>query len=160
MICPNCTRAMEEVTVNTVTVDVCNKGCGGLFFDYGELEKAGKARTGDSSVLRERNLLSVRYKNKLKCPKCGAGMRTRRISRDIDITMDICSHCAGLWLDHGEFDSICRAANEGVPFPSTWVHKMSGRHGFEKRLAGSDSLGVIAEFSVDNILDVLFDLFD
>ena len=38
MECPACRRALQERTVDGVTVDVCDGGCGGLWFDKGELD--------------------------------------------------------------------------------------------------------------------------
>jgi len=39
MNCPACGNILEQMTVGDVTVDVCQRGCGGIWFDNFELEK-------------------------------------------------------------------------------------------------------------------------
>ena len=37
MACPGCHRVLTATTVTGVTVDVCQDGCAGIWFDHGEL---------------------------------------------------------------------------------------------------------------------------
>lgn len=160
MICPNCAQAMEEVLVQSTAVDVCTKGCGGMFFNYRELEKAGRARKKDPMVLHEAGALAARYKKNLQCPFCKAKMNARRISRDIEVVVDACSHCGGLWLDKGEFDGICRAAEQGAPFPSGWKPMENKAASWMKNSQNSGALEFIADFSFDAVLDIFLGLLD
>ncbi|MHC4128909.1 MAG: TFIIB-type zinc ribbon-containing protein [Planctomycetota bacterium] len=39
MNCPVCENSLAEKTVESITVDVCEGGCGGIWFDNYEFEK-------------------------------------------------------------------------------------------------------------------------
>jgi len=39
-------------------------------------------------------------KHSIECPKCGHGMD--EITYGGDVVIDRCTHCKGLWFDHGE----------------------------------------------------------
>jgi Zn-finger nucleic acid-binding protein len=40
----------------------------------------------------------------IECPKCGHGMD--EISYGGDLLIDRCTHCQGIWFDHGEIDVL------------------------------------------------------
>ena len=40
---------------------------------------------------------------KLTCPRCGASLDERSIHH---VTVDVCSGCKGVWLDHGEMELL------------------------------------------------------
>jgi hypothetical protein len=39
----------------------------------------------------------------LKCPRCGASLEERSVQ---GVTIDVCSGCKGVWLDHGELEIL------------------------------------------------------
>ena len=39
MNCPACGNVLKEMTVSDISVDVCQGGCGGIWFDNFELKK-------------------------------------------------------------------------------------------------------------------------
>ena len=39
MKCPACEKELQQITIETITLDVCEGGCGGIWFDNFELEK-------------------------------------------------------------------------------------------------------------------------
>lgn len=43
-------------------------------------------------------------KHAIECPKCGHGML--EITYGGDLVIDRCSHCQGLWFDHGEAEIL------------------------------------------------------
>ena len=47
----------------------------------------------------------------MNCPKCQTPMRERE--REVDggqvVVMDVCPSCSGIWLDHGELETLTRA---------------------------------------------------
>ena len=43
MNCPACGNVLEEMTVSDIAVNVCQGGCGGIWFDNFELEKVDTA---------------------------------------------------------------------------------------------------------------------
>lgn len=40
----------------------------------------------------------------MECPKCGRGME--EVSYGGDLVIDRCTHCQGLWFDHGEAELL------------------------------------------------------
>ncbi len=43
MKCPACSSPLTERTAGALTVDICDQGCGGIFFDRFELESVDDA---------------------------------------------------------------------------------------------------------------------
>ena len=52
MKCPKCGSDLEEVEMDQIMVDKC-AGCGGVFFDHGEIELMLKAHKGIMPSLRK-----------------------------------------------------------------------------------------------------------
>lgn len=110
MKCPACHRTLRSKMVAEVTVDVCSNGCGGIWFDQGELKKfdephevAGEQlldalRVADMGVDR-----SQRY----RCTKCPDSVMMRHFSSaKRAVVVDECPTCGGGWLDSGELRQI------------------------------------------------------
>jgi uncharacterized membrane protein YdjX (TVP38/TMEM64 family)/Zn-finger nucleic acid-binding protein len=110
MKCPACSHKLKEIQVATITVDVCDGGCGGLWLDAFELqhvdeehETAGERllhihRDPDRPVDRER---------KRECPRCpDVKLKRHFFSAKRRVEVDQCPNCAGYWLDAGELVSI------------------------------------------------------
>ena len=51
MICPECNNTLQKMTVNDVTLDVCNHGCGGVWFDDQEINKFDEPHESDGNLL-------------------------------------------------------------------------------------------------------------
>jgi Zn-finger nucleic acid-binding protein len=108
--CPACHRALTRFTISGVTVDVCQDGCAGIWFDQGELrsfdgpsEEAGKALLGLISTPR----VSVDVSQRRRCPKCPDSVLMRHFfSAKRAVMVDECPTCAGIWLDSGELQQI------------------------------------------------------
>lgn len=108
MDCPKCSQAsLSTEEADGLQVDVCS-GCGGIWFDRGELHKALQmdgcaiAAFCDEVVDPDVNFEPG------DCPSCGAGTTLLRVqsARNRDVTVDYCGRCRGLWLDGGEFVQI------------------------------------------------------
>ena len=39
MNCPACNNILQQMKIKDVTLDVCNHGCGGVWFDDNEIKK-------------------------------------------------------------------------------------------------------------------------
>ena len=110
MKCPACGNELTSMKVGQITVDVCENGCGGIWFDKAELlrfdepdEKAGEILT---SIRRNPDAV-VNTQEKRKCPHCKNIVMMRHyftIKREVII--DECPKCGGIWLDAGELDTI------------------------------------------------------
>jgi Zn-finger nucleic acid-binding protein len=93
-----------------VTVDACDGGCGGLWFDHYEFKKF------DEPSEPAEELLHVRVDpqdtpdttKRYKCPHCTDGVVMMRHFASVKraVTIDECPECGGVWLDTGELARV------------------------------------------------------
>jgi Zn-finger nucleic acid-binding protein len=110
MKCPACDKSLAEKTIESITVDICDGGCGGIWFDNFELEKVDTATesAGEGLLEIERNeSITVDHTARRKCPKCDNQIMMRHFaSTNRDVEVDECPACGGVWLDVGELSRI------------------------------------------------------
>ena len=73
MRCPACSRELTEQTVGGITVDICQGGCSGIWFDWLEIKKFDEPHeeAGTELLDVERNpVVSHDRSKRLSCPKC------------------------------------------------------------------------------------------
>jgi hypothetical protein len=110
MNCPACERELKQLAVGDVTVDVCEGGCGGIWFDPFELRNFDELHESAGEALLEIGRdpsVSVDHTRKKKCPRCLEFIMMQHFfgsKRDVEI--DECPSCAGIWLDVGELGRI------------------------------------------------------
>ncbi len=109
MECPACGKSMVEEDFGGVHVDVCSKGCRGIWFDWQELVQLDENSEGAGNALEEA-LRSPRFKQedreRLFCPKCGMAMHAHKYSSAKEVSVDECYGCGGFFLDSGELKEI------------------------------------------------------
>jgi len=110
MNCPACGKVLEQTTAGDVVVDVCQGGCGGIWFDNFELSKFDEPRESEGEELldieRDESIIIDRTK-RLKCPKCNDLVMMRHFfSVKKEVEVDECPSCCGFWLDAGELGKI------------------------------------------------------
>ena len=88
--CPACEHGLIETRVDDLTVDVCEGGCGGIWFDNGEIEAVDDRDevAGEALVhIDQRWALEVDHSRKRACPRCDGilmlGMRTDNAFRRV-----------------------------------------------------------------------------
>lgn len=108
--CPACHNGLTERTVGSINVDVCEGGCGGIWFDNHELKKVDNAResSGEALLDIERNGAAGASANgKRMCPRCDdQPMMQHFASPQKEVEVDECPGCGGTWLDCGELALI------------------------------------------------------
>jgi hypothetical protein len=57
---------------------------------------------GDAAGQQEQTL---REQARMRCPKCGERLVSRR---HLDVTLEECRACGGVWLDRGELEQVAR----------------------------------------------------
>ena len=113
MKCPACDHELSARAAGSITVDVCDGGCGGVWFDNFELRKVDEAGAHAIRSVPRDFALVVDSQSRRRCPKCTDQMMMRRyFSRLRRTQIDECPDCAGIWLDAGEFDAIRRELEE------------------------------------------------
>jgi Zn-finger nucleic acid-binding protein len=111
MHCPACGHLLSSRTVGGVTVDVCDGGCGGIWFDHYELRKLEEPTESAGEQLldvRRDPGVTVDPSERYTCPKCTDGVVMMRHFWSVkrEVTMDECPECGGVFLDAGELGSI------------------------------------------------------
>jgi len=100
---------MVQKDFGGVKLDVCDNGCKGMWFDWGELKKLDQNNKGFGNALKEA-LNYPRYNDEkrepIKCPKCGVVMHQHLFESAKEIKVDECYQCGGFFLDSGELKII------------------------------------------------------
>ena len=110
MICPACVNDLKKLVVGGVTVDVCEGGCGGIWFDNYELRKFDEPHEAGGEKLlgiKRNESIRVDHSKKRNCPKCKNIMMLKHFfCTKQQVEIDECPGCGGLWLDFGELSQI------------------------------------------------------
>jgi len=109
MHCPACESKLNEVDLCGLRVDLCQNGCGGIWFDRFELNQTSKihAELIQSLFKASTSKHTERIKTKKRqCPKDKTIMQQHFYSIKKEVEVDTCPCCAGIWLDHNELESI------------------------------------------------------
>ena len=109
MKCPACFNELTELLVGELRVDVCQGGCGGIWFDAFELQRVDDEReAGDVllSIQRDEHVV-VDLARKRECPRCpDVKLHRHFFSAKRRVQVDQCPNCGGYWLDAGELAQI------------------------------------------------------
>ncbi len=110
MDCPRCANAMNEHALDDVTLDVCEGGCGGVWFDRFELQHVDEASEPAPAGLLNPEMdprVLVDHAERIRCPRCdGAVMMRHFFSTRHEVEIDECPACGGFWLDAMELGRI------------------------------------------------------
>jgi Zn-finger nucleic acid-binding protein len=122
MKCPACFNELTELQVGSLTVDACQGGCGGIWFDAFEMEKVDEEQEAVGEPLlniqRDQRLV-VDPTRKRECPRCtGIKLHRHFFSAKRRVEVDQCPNCGGYWLDAGELALIrAEKAHAATPNP-------------------------------------------
>jgi len=111
MECPACGHGLSPLAVGDLTVDTCDGGCGGIWFDHYELRKVDEpSETLGSSLLdipRDSSVV-VDPSKRYVCPSCTDDVVMVRHFWSVkrETTIDECPECEGIFLDAGELARI------------------------------------------------------
>ncbi len=110
MQCPRCQSSLEKMQNKNVEIDVCYKGCGGIWFDQYEFKKMDEKHEADEEFLKQLAQSSNNPTDltvKVHCLHCEAQPMMRRFfSVKSNVELDECPGCASIWLDAGELTHI------------------------------------------------------
>jgi len=110
MKCPACFNDLTEIQVGSLKVDVCQGGCGGIWFDAFELQRVDEeteAAGGHLLDIQRDERVKVDPSRKRDCPRCeGVKLKRHFFSAKRLVEVDECPNCGGYWLDAGELARI------------------------------------------------------
>lgn len=109
--CPACGEEMEKVFIPSegINLDICTKGCGGIFFDNREFKDFDEKDEDISKILEKiegKDFKKVDTSADRFCPNCGAKMVKNHSSVHNTIEVDDCYGCGGKFLDRDELVKI------------------------------------------------------
>jgi len=110
MNCPACANTLQERDVDGVSVDVCDGGCGGIWFDKDELSHFDEPHESAGALLlslKRDPMLDVDRNARYDCPRCERYVMQRHyFSVRMSVQVDTCPGCGGVFLDAGELSGI------------------------------------------------------
>jgi Zn-finger nucleic acid-binding protein len=110
MKCPACSQNLIQINTGGLVVDVCQEGCGGIWFDNRELQQVDEAHEFDLEPLLNIRYdlgIEVDYRARRECPRCpGVILMRQGYAGSSRIQVDRCATCGGFWLDGGELAQI------------------------------------------------------
>jgi len=110
MKCPACLNELTPITIGGVTVDACEGGCAGIWFDAFELQRIDEQHevAGETVLHLQRDPnLTVDLARRRDCPRCdGIKLMRQLFNPQVRVEVDHCPQCAGYWLDAGELEKI------------------------------------------------------
>jgi Zn-finger nucleic acid-binding protein len=111
MTCPACGTELRTETRGGITVETCDGGCGGIWFDHYELQKVDEPAesAGEELLNVDRNpAVEVDVTARHACPHCNDGTIMMRHFESVrrKVSVDECPACGGIWLDAGELRTI------------------------------------------------------
>ncbi len=109
MKCPACGNELTQKDIDGVQLDVCAGGCGGIWFDWFELQKFDEPHEHAGELLEVAWDESVHtdHSEPFYCPRCeDVVMQRHYFSVKHEVEVDECPGCGGFWLDHGELEKI------------------------------------------------------
>ena len=110
MKCPSCSSSLAAVKADDVLLELCSTGCGGIWFDQGELAKFDEPHEPIGQhilrALKDANVVVDHSKQRF-CPKCVSHSLSRLYyDSQKDVEVDQCTQCSGFWLDLGELHRL------------------------------------------------------
>ncbi|MCE7871680.1 hypothetical protein DYH09_15055 [bacterium CPR1] len=107
--CPACAKATLEPWKDSATgleIDCCSE-CRGFWFDGEELSRLFPSQELFSRVFRlELDALTPEPGGERGCPRC---LKALKLTRALEVEIDVCRHCRGIWLDAGELLLLVRS---------------------------------------------------
>jgi Zn-finger nucleic acid-binding protein len=101
---------MTQVLIKDIALDVCEDGCGGIWFDWFELNRVDEPHEtlgADLLHVPVDEKMKVDHDAKRACPRCDSvHMMKHFASVKREFQVDECPRCAGFFLDYGELNRI------------------------------------------------------
>lgn len=112
LFCPSCKGRLYNKDWKNIHLDVCIKGCHGIWFDYNELQAVEKSDNLDNidkefegTCQKQTCVKTALHSDSDRlCPKDKQVMQRYEWNIGSGIVMDTCPACQGIWLDVGELE--------------------------------------------------------
>lgn len=126
MKCPACQNPLREKGAGGMTLELCYGGCGGIWFDAGELERVDLRAGTTLHTIWQVPAGRVTRTEPRCCPKCpGQVLERKWFSEKQEVEIDQCPKCRGIWLDAGEFTRVQAEIRAARSAPPGWAAAMA-----------------------------------
>lgn len=126
MKCPSCKKELRQKGAGGMTLDVCHGGCGGIWFDQGELNRVSALGSASLHTIWQLKRGPAKLTEPRMCPRCPEQILERKWFSDAkQIEIDQCPICGGIWLDDGEFSRIYKELNAAKIAPPGWAQAIA-----------------------------------
>ena len=105
MLCPRCNKTLTSTEICGTEVDQCPT-CRGIWFDRHELQTLLELSPADLRPIGGGKLRDDVNRRRAMCPRDQAELIRVRSALHIDVVVDSCPRCGGIWLDGGELDRL------------------------------------------------------
>ena len=111
MKCPACNESLQLFQAGEVELDACSDGCGGVWFDAGELSSFDEQHELSTheilSLAKQKEGMKPPTGQQRDCPRCDTEVLVRQfIDTNHEIEIDQCWGCGGVWFDLGEINQL------------------------------------------------------
>ena len=111
--CPACSSELIEESVGSIKVDLCHSGCGGIWFDRGELAQLDEESEPLPTMRQPSPGTDQRNPFPRHCPRCeNSHMVVQQYDSESPVEIDMCWECGGVWLDRGELERIRQSGTD------------------------------------------------
>jgi Zn-finger nucleic acid-binding protein len=122
MKCPACKKELKPKIASGMTIDICFGGCGGIWFDQGELKRVSALSAASLHSIWKVKTGEVTLTEPRICPRCDGQVLDRKWFSDRqEVEIDQCPKCGGVWLDDGEFSKIYKEIKGAKIEPPGWA---------------------------------------
>lgn len=111
MKCPACQKELSKTMLGATELDVCDHGCGGIWFDKDEIFQFDEQNEFPTAAILDladkMKHVKVDQSKPRPCPRCDDEVLVKQFM-DIQhqVQMDQCWNCSGIWLDLGELNQL------------------------------------------------------
>jgi Zn-finger nucleic acid-binding protein len=110
MKCPACASNLTEKQIGSICVQLCQAGCGGIWFDTFEVDQVDQETdtVGELLFQPERDSpVETDTSRPRNCPRCeGVQLKRVLLSPGSQVHISECPSCDGCWLDKRDLAAL------------------------------------------------------
>ncbi len=155
--CPACSHLLHTTQYEGFEARVCTTGCGGIWLKARDIESLA-----DQPRVIERMLAATDYVMPMTrpqtrcCPECSCVLNASLIRGEVDVEIDTCPKCLGIWFDKGEIVTLIQLHRQAKQTRTQPKHDpynvdVSPLDEVSDFVIMVDTLGTATELTVDSV---------
>lgn len=107
--CPACSQLLQPTHYGNLEAGICSLGCGGIWLGAHDIETlAHQPRVVEQLIAQTEFVQPIHRPQQRSCPVCRHKLNTSTVRGVIEVEIDTCPQCLGVWLDKGEIEALTR----------------------------------------------------